>query len=135
IWHLPKWIADIDLTVGGPAAGCRLADRSTGETILETRWRTRLPRIPLSTSSTVVGLTPVPHGIELSPSVTHLTGLRFQLGGTRPRVGRTHPMAQLLRELGLPKRPLATIVLDGVSIDLQAPIALRPSTTTTEERG
>lgn len=125
IWHLPKWIADIDLVTDGPAGKCWLSDRTSGETIIETRWRTWIPRIPLSTSSTVSGLTPLAGQIELSPSVTHLKGIRLQLGGSRPVVGNHHAMAQMLRDLGLPRRPLATVVLDGVSIDLEPPVALQ----------
>lgn len=124
IWHLPKWLADIDLVTDGPASGCRLADRFSGETIVETRWRTRLPRLPLSASSAVSGLTPVSGEIELSPSVTRFKGMRLQMGGTRPTVGREHRMARILRDLGLPKRPIATVVLDGVSIDLQPPVVI-----------
>jgi hypothetical protein len=45
-------------------------------------------------------------------------GVMFRLGGSVPEIGERHALAQTLRKLGLPKRPLATLSLRHASVDL-----------------
>jgi hypothetical protein len=121
IWGLPKWIAGISMRFDGRSGHCRVLDSDTQRVVVEAEWRTGPIRIPVSSSSIVNGLSVIGGAIRAAPSVTRISGVRIRPGGQRPVVGRDHRMADKLRALGLPKRPLVTVVLDRVSIDLEAP--------------
>jgi hypothetical protein len=45
-------------------------------------------------------------------------GIRIAPGGARVVLGTGHPMADELRALGLPRRPLATVIAEQVAFEM-----------------
>ena len=52
------------------------------------------------------------------------TGFSFRLGGAAPEVGEAHPLARMLRDLGLPKRPLCSLSLRAARAEFGVPTEL-----------
>lgn len=105
IWGFPKWVSQVDFEMDEKRARTRFADQ--GELVFEIQ-------------AAAGGKTRVPE--QAAPSLairngqawrtvgsTQGEGLTFRLGGRKPEIGNKHPLALLLRELGLPKRPLCTV--------------------------
>lgn len=122
LWGLPKWLARADLAIDGADASCRLADEQ-GRHVLTTALHAGL-RLPFTLPGTVTALAPHDGGVLASPVRARVGGIRV---GRRAAVelGSGHPMADELRALGLPRRPLVTVVADRVSFDMD-PAVLVP---------
>jgi hypothetical protein len=112
IWGFPKWIARIDLDWSGGGVHARLVDGD--ELVLDlTVKRRRLP-LPgkggeMTAYAAADGTTRrTPFGMEPS-------GVKGGPFGGRLLLGERHPMAQDLRSLGLPKRPIATSVIGNLA--------------------
>lgn len=127
IWGFPKWLADIHVAGQHP-------DQDEGAPADPTRWRGRL-----SVDGQHVLTLDVPRGgtREMPPTEVgtytfmggswHRTAwtqqareVGFRLGGGRVELGR-HPLAGTLRSLGLPKRPVGTLWIDGMHSTFEAP--------------
>jgi hypothetical protein len=112
IWGFPKWLADIDLTIGERRAHCRLSEG--GELVLELDIRPR--RLPLP--SRPVEMTAYAHldgRTRRTPFTSRATGVRGGLLGAGLTLGDRHPMAQQLRSLGLPKRAVMSSVIGNLA--------------------
>jgi hypothetical protein len=99
IWGFPKWIADIDLTIGERRAHCRLSEG--GELVLELDIRTRLLPLP----SRPVEMTAYAHldgRTRRTPFTSRATGVRGGLLGVR-------------LTLGLPKRAVMSSVIGNMA--------------------
>jgi hypothetical protein len=116
MWGLPKTIEEIEFEVSG--------ERATFDLFME-------GRKVLSYSVRAVGKRSQPRGtsavysiFEGAPHVTHLSheyrdmGVRF--GGGDLRLG-DHPVAEQLRGLGLPRRPLIASWIGRLALEVGAP--------------
>jgi hypothetical protein len=118
LWGLPKWLGRAELVIDGPDARCHLADDG-GRHVLTAVLRALSPRLPGRLGGSVTALAPHPGGVYAS-------AVRARVGGVR--VGRAaalvlahgHPMAEELRALDLPRRPLAVVTADRVSFEMDA---------------
>ncbi|QJY45296.1 acetoacetate decarboxylase family protein [Pseudonocardia broussonetiae] len=115
LWGLPKWLARAELTIDGADAACRLADEH-GRHVLTTQIHAGL-RLPFALPGAITALAPHDGGVLASPVRARVGGIRV---GRRASVepGSGHPMADELRALGLPRRPLVTVVADRVSFEM-----------------
>jgi hypothetical protein len=118
LWGLPKWRARAELRVDGPAAGCRLAD-DTGRHVLTAAIRTARPRLPLGVPAAFVALAPRGDEMLTTPVRGRAAGIRVGIGGRASVVlGSGHPMADELREVGLPRRPVATATVEHLAFEM-----------------
>jgi hypothetical protein len=120
MWGLPKTIEKIDFELANQRAtfALRMGEREV-----------------LSYSVRAVGKAQRPHSTsavysvyEGAPHVTHLghedRDVGVQLGGGRLDLGG-HPLAEELRGLGLPRRPLVATWMGRISLDVGAPVKLQ----------
>ncbi|MDN5751221.1 MAG: acetoacetate decarboxylase family protein [Pseudonocardia sp.] len=119
LWGLPKWLARIELAVDGRDASCRLADVD-GTHVLTAALRTLPLRLPCTVPGTVTALAPHDGAVLASTVRARVGGIRAGLGGARLVLGSGHPMADELRALRLPRRPVATVIADRVSFEMDA---------------
>jgi hypothetical protein len=116
MWGLPKTIEEIDFELGGERAtfALRMADREVLSYSVRAVGKVQRPR----SASTVYSV------YEGAPHVTQLAhedrDVGVQLGGGRLSLGG-HPLAEELRSLGLPRRPLIAAWMGRVSLDVAAP--------------
>jgi hypothetical protein len=116
LWGLPKWLGGAELVIDGRDARCHLTD-DTGRHVLSAVLRTFAPRLPGTVAGGVTALAPHEGGVFAS-------AVRARVGGVR--VGRSasivlghgHPMAEELRALRLPRRPLAVVTADRVAFEM-----------------
>lgn len=121
LWGLPKWLGRADLSISGSRGTCRLHE---GAEHVLTAVISALPlRIPFTIPGAVTALAPREGAVLASPVTARASGLRVGIGATVD-LGARHPMAAQLRELGLPRRPLLTTVIDHVAFDM-APAEVR----------
>jgi len=107
IWGFPKSIEEIEFHVTGSAVQCRLT--MGGQHVLTfatTRAGARtLPDTPMVTYSYIDGV------LHQTRFVSGATGVGIHLSGAQLTLG-DHPIANELRSLGLPKRPLMTVWME-----------------------
>jgi hypothetical protein len=53
--------------------------------------------------------------------ITEGEGLSFKLGGQVPEIGEKHPLAMVLRNLGLPKKPLFSLSIRKAKMQFDGP--------------
>lgn len=112
IWGFPKWLADIDLEIEDHRAHCRLEHE--GALVLELDIRARhlpLPARPMAMS----GYAHLDGVTRRTPFESRATGVRGGPGGVSLELGSVHPMTQQLRDLGLPKRAVASSVIGNMA--------------------
>jgi hypothetical protein len=117
LWGLPKWRARMELRVEGRDATCHLADDG-GRHVLTAALRTPPLRLPVTVRGALAALAPRGDGVLVSPVRARLRGLRVGPGGARTVLGADHPVADELRALRLPHRPLLTAIVDDVAFDM-----------------
>jgi hypothetical protein len=117
LWGLPKWLARADLTIAGPDATCHLAD-DTGRHVLTAALRTLPWRLPVRVPGTLTAFAPRDGEVLASRVRARVGGIRLAPGGARVVLGRGHPMAEELRGIGLPRRPVMTLTADEVSFEM-----------------
>lgn len=121
LWGLPKWLARAELSISGADASCHLAD-ADGRPVLTTTMHAGL-RLPGTLPGTVTALAPHDGAVLASPVRARIGGLRVGRGASLV-LGSGHPMADELRTLRLPRRPLATVVADRVSFDMDPAVTV-----------
>jgi len=101
IWGFPKTVEQIDFTIEGERARCTLTMNGKHVLTLESRrgGSRHLPDTTMATYSLIDG---APHKTAF---VSAAGGVGFFRRGTELTLG-SHPIADELRSLGLPKRPL-----------------------------
>jgi hypothetical protein len=119
MWGLPKWLARAELSIDGGTATCVLADGD--DPVLTATLRAGARRLPLRLGGTVTVLSPRGGELLVVPARGRVDGVRARLGGTTVSLGPDHRMAQELRLLGLPRRALATVVVDHAEFALPDP--------------
>ncbi|WP_219413363.1 acetoacetate decarboxylase family protein [Pseudonocardia nigra] len=117
LWGLPKWLARAELTIAGPDATCHLAD-DAGRHVLTAALRTLPLRLPLTLPATLTALAPQGDTVLTSRVRARASGIRVGLGGGALVLGSGHPMADELRALRLPRRPVATVIADHVAFGM-----------------
>ena len=101
IWGYPKWIADIDIKQSADAFETTLS--VDGDLVFSFRCKAGGSSTMLNQKQPSFG---VRHGkIYKTVGIANGSGVTFSLGGEAPRLG-SHPIAERLRELGLPKKPV-----------------------------
>jgi hypothetical protein len=117
IWGFPKWVTQVDFEMDEQWAKATFTDNG---------------QLVFSISAAAGGKTEVPGQDAPSLAIrngmawrtigrTEGEGLRFKLGGPKPVIGDQHPLAKLLRELGLPKRPLCTVSMKKAVMSFDHP--------------
>lgn len=120
LWGLPKWLARADLTFAGGRVRCLLDDGD--RQVLHAQLRTT-PALPLTVPASLTTLAPRDEVVLASPVRMRARGLRLGSGGT-VLPGTGHPMAQQMRAMGLPRRPVLTAVVDHVAFDMDPAVEL-----------
>jgi hypothetical protein len=116
MWGFPKTVEEIDFEVSGGRASFTL--RIQGREVLgySVRAQGRRHQPPSAT--------PVYSTFEGAPHVSYLTqeyeDMGVRLGGGRLHLG-DHPIAERLRGLGLPRRPLVASWMGRLSFEMSAP--------------
>ncbi len=116
LWGLPKWLGRAELSISGRDATCHLAD-DAGRHVLTTALRTLPGRLPLPVRGAISALAPRGDEVLVSPVRARLSGIRIGRSGTVV-LGEGHPMADELRALRLPRRPLLTTIVDHVAFEM-----------------
>jgi hypothetical protein len=120
IWGFPKSVQRIEMSSDGDRARCELVmDGQPVLTLAIRRGGTRhLADMEMTTYSFIDG---VPHRTRFSSGGE---GVAFHLGGAELSLG-THPIADELRSLGLPKRALMTMWMEHMHGRFDAAVPLR----------
>lgn len=116
LWGLPKWLGRAELAIEGRDATCHLADDS-GRHVLTAALRTLPGRLSPPVRGAVAALASRDGEVLVSPVRARLKGIRVGRGGTVV-LGEGHPMADELRALRLPRRPLLTTIVDHVAFEM-----------------
>jgi hypothetical protein len=114
LWGLPKWLAKAELEISGPAATCHLAD-DTGRHVLTAAIRTLPWRLPLRVPARFHTLAPRDAEVLVSPIHGQAGGIRIGFGSGTVVLGSGHPMADELRAMGLPRRPVVTATIEHLA--------------------
>lgn len=117
LWGLPKWLARTELSISGAAATCHLAD-ITGRHVLTAAMRALPWRLPLRLPGTLTVIAPRADQVLVSRVRGSVAGIRIGPAGTTAVLGSAHPMADELRAVGLPRHPVATLIVEQVAFEL-----------------
>lgn len=116
IWGFPKSVDEIDFDTSGDRALC--VWNKGGQNVLKisipTGGSQSLPERSLATYSYIDGV------LHRTPFVSSAETIGVRLGGAQIALG-AHPIADALRSLGLPKRALMTMWMDGMRGRFEAP--------------
>lgn len=113
IWGFPKEIANIDLDLAGRTSRCTVA--SDGRPVLDLRMDAGFPA-PAGAGAVAVDAYTFQDGLlRRTPWEVDPGRVRLRPGGARLRLGR-HPIADQLRDLGLPGTAVTTTHIDELSM-------------------
>jgi hypothetical protein len=119
IWGFPKTVESIEITRESGKVRCRLAmDGAHVLTLWVPHGGTRT--LPDQDTATYTLLEGIPHCTRF---VQGGSGVGFALGGARIELG-THPIADDLRQLGLPKRALFSMHTEHMHGRFEAPVKI-----------
>jgi Acetoacetate decarboxylase (ADC) len=117
IWGYPKWIADIDIVQSGDAFETTLS--AGGELVFSLRCKAGGTASMKNQKQPSIG---VRNGaIYQTMGTANGSGVAFSLGGEAPRLGE-HAIAQRLRELGLPKKPIFSGSVANMCMTVGSPL-------------
>lgn len=120
IWGFPKWQCEVDIHFGERQAWAAFADEG-------------MPVFKLyapCNGSAKAKAQPAPslavrnNQAWKTVGTTEGSGLTFKLGGKAPEIGEQHPLAKVLRTLGLPKKPLCTLAMRHAKMAFEGPEAV-----------
>ncbi len=119
IWGFPKTVEEITFRDQGRWRTCTLVAGGVHVLTLSVirGGRRRLAAVPQDAYAWRDGM------LFKTPSVMRSEGVGFRLGGARLLLG-THPIADELRTLGLPRRALMTTSMEHMAATFAAPIRL-----------
>jgi len=117
IWGFPKWIARIDIEFGATRASGSFFDE--GELVYGCAAKTGgTAKVKEQRAASLA----IRDGKAWKTFGTNTgSGLTFSLGGELPTIGDSHPLAQELRALGLPKKPLFSISIKNTAMRFAGP--------------
>jgi hypothetical protein len=117
IWGFPKWVARIDIEFASKRASGTFYD--DGELVYgiaaKTGGTARVKEQRIASLAIRDGRAWKTYGTNTG------TGATFSLGGEMPVIGDAHPLAQELRALGLPKKPLFTVSMTHTALTFSPP--------------
>jgi hypothetical protein len=117
IWGFPKTVDEITFEDRDRRRSCTLVSNGTHVlklTIARGFGRVRLPEAPQDTYTWADGR------LRRTPSVMRGDGVGFRLGGAELTLG-THPIADELRSIGLPRRALMSMSMEHLAARFEAP--------------
>jgi hypothetical protein len=123
LWCLPKWLGRAELSIAGRDATCHLTD-DTGRHVLTAALRTLPGRVPGTVTGGLTALAPRDGAVLASAVRMRARGVRLGPGGATVVLGSGHPMADELRAVGLPRRPLVTTIVDHVAFDMDPALSV-----------
>lgn len=116
LWGLPKWLGGAELAIEGAGARCHLTD-DAGRHVLTAVLRALPLRLPGTVPAALTALAPHPGGVYASAVRARVGGVRVGRGASLV-LGHGHPMAEELRALRLPRRPLAVVTAERVTFEM-----------------
>jgi hypothetical protein len=116
LWGLPKWLARAELDISGRRATCHLTEEDRH--VLTASLATLPGRLPVTVPGTLTVLAPREGSVLASRVRMRARGARLGLGSANVVLGSGHAMADELRALGLPRRPIVTTIVDHVAFDM-----------------
>jgi hypothetical protein len=105
LWGYPKYLADIDVSFEGERASTRLTQDGKFVISFESKAVSDAARGTRVRDQTGMNLTWRNGQLRRIAATLGGRGIAWRLGGVAPELG-DHPLAEQLRALGLPKRPL-----------------------------
>ena len=104
LWGFPKTVEEIrfDVRDGRVSWSLAMDGREVLSLLGKTGGKSKVPEMNARTYSYIDGR------LHVTPFVSSASEVGFELGGAAPELGE-HPVADELRSLGLPKRPLMTV--------------------------
>ncbi|MFC5995704.1 acetoacetate decarboxylase family protein [Pseudonocardia hispaniensis] len=121
LWGLPKWLARAELDIVGRHAECHLAEDDRH--VLTASLSTLPGRLPLTVRAGLTTLAPRHSSVLASSLRVRARGVRLGFAG-RVVLGRDHQMADELRALGLPRRPVCTVIVDHLAFVMHPAVTL-----------
>ncbi|EIF44502.1 hypothetical protein DOK_03498 [gamma proteobacterium BDW918] len=117
IWGFPKWVCHVDIDFGPKTAFAQFHDEghavfsisapTGGKTVAKPQ---RAPSLAIRNKQAWKTI-----------GITEGEGLSFKLGGQVPEIGEKHPLAMVLRNLGLPKKPLFSLSIRKAKMQFDGP--------------
>jgi hypothetical protein len=120
IWGFPKWVTDVDFQFGPTSASSKFSDDGELVFSIEAATGGTASAKPQSAPSLAIRNGKAWKTI----GTTEGEGLTFKLGGKLPDIGKIHPLARVLRDLGLPKKPMCTISIRHAKMKFDGPEAV-----------
>ena len=117
IWGFPKWVTDVDIQFGDKTASANFCDDGELVFTISAATGSKAQAKPQAAPSLAIRNNQAWKTI----GITEGEGLTFKLGGTMPDIGQTHPLALILRDLGLPKKPMCTISIRHAKMNFDEP--------------
>ena len=105
IWGFPKWMSRIDIEFGPKTASGTFVDDD--ELVYAIEAKTGGNNAPGEQRAASLAIRD--GRAWKTYGTNNASGMTFALGGSAPRIGDKHPLAQELRALGLPKKPVFTV--------------------------
>jgi len=105
IWGFPKEVTDIDLDMAGPGTHCTV--RVAGNHAITLHIDRAVPVPSVAGAASVDAYTVRDGTLRRTPWRMHPSGVRMRPGGAHVELG-DHPVAEELRELGLPATALSS---------------------------
>jgi hypothetical protein len=122
LWGLPKWLGTAELDIRGSRATGHLAHE--GRHVLTAALSTLPFALPGTVPGAVTAFAPRDGVMLASPVRARLRGIRVGLGAGTLVLGSGHPMADELRSLGLPRRPLLTAIVEHLAFAMDPAVEL-----------
>jgi hypothetical protein len=116
LWGLPKWLATAELDIRGSHATGHLAYE--GGHVLTAALSTLPFALPGTVPGSLTAFAPRGGVMLASPVRARLRGIRIGPGTGTLVLGSGHPMADELRSLGLPRRPLLAAIVDHLAFEM-----------------
>jgi hypothetical protein len=119
IWGYPKWIAEIDIEQTVDTFTTSLV--ADGRPVFSFRCKAGGNRTMTDQKQPSLG---VRDGKTYKTvGVANGTGVTFSLGGEAPELG-DHPIAERLRALGLPKKPIFSGSVADMNMEFEPPVVM-----------
>ncbi|WP_372750325.1 acetoacetate decarboxylase family protein [Litorivivens sp.] len=117
IWGYPKWIAEIDFIQSNGRFETRFSDKGKHVFTFRTKGGGKASLKDQKQPSFGYRCGKLYKTI----GTANASGVKFSLGGEAPVLG-DHPIADELRKLGLPKKPLFSGSIENMEMDFAAPV-------------
>ncbi|MAT93633.1 MAG: hypothetical protein CME59_13630 [Halioglobus sp.] len=117
IWGFPKWVTRVDFEFGPRRAHGAFID--DGELVYAIEAKTGGKAQPAQQRAASLAIRD--GKAWKTYGVNEPSGMTFSLGGKKPQIGDSHPLAKELRALGLPKRPMFTVSVERTRMTFDKP--------------